>query len=756
MALSQTNRLLQVTTPLGEQPLVVTGFRGTETISRLFSFNLNLIAENSTTVDFDRLIGNPITLAITTPGNGGSTEWRYVNGICAAFSQGDRNQEFSSYFAEVVPKIWLLTHVAQSRVFQQLSVPDILKQVFQGYDCDYQLRGQYDPREYCVQYRETDFSFASRLMEDEGIYYFFVHSDGAHKMIIADTPQSHTDVPGLPQARYQMIEGGPRTGDHVWQWTKTQTIRASKYTLWDHHFQQPTQNLEAKQNILPSVQVGAVTHNLKDAVNSPLEIYDFPGGYAERHDGISPSGGEQPQRLQQLFEDNQRTVKLRMEAEAVRSLEIQGISTCANFVAGHKFSLERHFDAQGEYVLVSVVHEGSLGRPYRSGQGDAGLTYTNNFSCIPIQLPYRPQRETPVPFIAGVQNALVVGPAGKEIFIDKYGRVKVQFYWDRLGQKNENSSCWLRVGQSFAGKRWGASFWPRLGQEVLVAFVEGDPDQPVIVGSVYNAEQMPAYEGDGLDPKHQNDPNVSGVKTNSTLGGSGFNEIRFDDTKGNEELFFHAERDLDITTKNDSLAATYGNRHQIIGTNQDGQKSGSQFEEVYQDKNLTVNRNQIEQVGDSMQLLIGGIDSGQGHQDVVIKGTRKQSVGQDDNLQITGDRKEKVDGSQSLTVGMGRQEKVGMNHALEAGMAINLKGGMTVTIEGMELILKGAGGAISIGPTGVTIQGPLTMIEVPPIAALAGALGGSDPSPPDSPSQANPTKPTLADDSKSGQKSVRS
>jgi type VI secretion system secreted protein VgrG len=754
MALSQKNRLLQVTTPLGEEALVVTGFRGTESISRLFSFELDLIAENSTTVDFSQLVGKSITLAVATPGGGGSTEWRYVNGICGAFSEGDRNETFTGYRAEVVPKIWLLTHMSRSRIFQQKSVPDMLKAVFEGYDCDYQLRGTYEPREYCVQYRETDFNFASRLMEDEGIYYFFEHTKSGHKMVIADTPQSHTDVPGLTTARYQTIEGGPRKGDHIYQWRKTQAVRTAKYTLWDHNFQQPTQNLEANQNIVDTLQVGTVSHKLKDQVNAPLEIYEFPGGYAERFDGVSPSGGEQPSRLQKLFEDNKRTVNLRMQAEAVPALAIQGSSSCTNFVSGHKFTLDRHFDGQGAYVLVSVVHNGSLGTPYRSGQGDESFTYTNDFTCIPIALPYRPPRQTPVPFIAGVQNALVTGPSGKEIFIDKYGRVKVQFYWDREGKKDENSSSWIRVGQWFAGKRWGASFWPRLGQEVLVAFVEGDPDQPVIVGSVYNAEQMPPYEGDGLDSKHKNDPNVSGVKTNTTLGGAGFNEIRFDDTKDSEELFLHAQRDLDITTNNDSLARTYGNRHQIIGTEKDGQKSGSQFEEVYQDKNLTVNRNQIEQIGDSMQLLIGGIDSGQGNQDVVIKGTRKESIGQADNLQVTGDRKEKIGGSQSLTVGMNQQEKVGQNHALDAGMEIHLKAGMTVVIEaGMELTIKGAGGFVNIGPTGVTIQGTMVLINS---GGAAGSGSGSNPSSPDAAAEANPTKPTVADDSKSGQKSVRS
>lgn len=753
MPLSQTNRLFQVTSPLGTDLLVVTGFRGTENISQLFSFQLDLVAANSTTVDFRKLVGNEMTLSIGTPGPGGSGAWRYMNGICAAFSEGDRNMDFTQYTAEVVPKIWLLTHMARSRIFQQLSVPDILKKVFQGYDCDFQLRGTYDPREYCVQYRETDFSFASRLMEDEGIYYFFEHTKSRHTMVIADTPQSPTDVPGMTTVMYQMIEGGPRTGDHVLQWRKTQAIRAAKYTLWDHQFQQPTQNLEASQNILDSVQAGTVTHQLKGQANAPLELYDFPGGYAERYDGISPSGGEQPARLQKLFQDNKRTVAIRMEAEALPSLTVYGTSNCSNFMSGHKFTLDRHFDAQGQYVLVSVSHEASLEAPYRSGQGDPNLTYQNSFTCIPIKLPYRPARVTRVPFIAGVQNALVTGPAGKEIFTDKYGRVKVQFYWDREGKNDQNSSCWIRVGQQFAGKRWGASFWPRVGQEVLVAFLEGDPDQPVIVGSVYNAQQMPPYLGDGLDPEHKNDPNVSGIKTNTTLGGIGFNELRFDDTKDKQEIFLHAERDLDITTKNNSLAKTYGDHHQIIG-DQNNSQSGSQFEQVFQNKHLTVNKNQVEQIGDSMQLLIGGIGEGQGNQDIVIKGTRKESVGQNDNLQVTGDRKEKIGGGQSLTVGGDQQEKVTGSHGLDAGQEIHLKAGMTVIIEaGMQISLKGAGGFIDIGPSGVTIQGTMVLIN------SGGAAGtGSPVSPvsPDAPTQANPTKPTLADDSKTGQKSASS
>jgi type VI secretion system secreted protein VgrG len=749
---SQTNRALKVTTPLGPDALLVTESRGTEQLSHLFSFELELVADNATQVDFDNIIGKEITLEIAIVGPGGSDESRFINGICARFSEGDRNEQFTRYTAEVVPKVWLLTRLARSRIFQQKSVPDILKAVLQGFDCDYQLRGQYEPREYCVQYRETDFNFASRLMEEEGIFYFFKHSNGRHQMVIADTPQSHSDVPGLKTVNYDIVVGGSQRTDHVYRWEKSQALRASKYTLWDHTFEQPTQNLEAKENILDTVHAGTVEHHLKDQANTPLEIYDFPGGYAYRFDGVSPSGGDQPSRLQKIFDDNKRTVKLRMEAEARPSLTIQGSSACSNFVAGHKFSLDRHFDADGDYVLISITHDASIGDAFRTGP--AGFSYSNSFTCIPLQLPYRPESGTPKPFIAGFQSALVTGPSGKEIFTDKYGRVKVQFYWDREGKKDENSSCWIRVAQNFAGKRWGASFWPRLGQEVLVSFEEGDPDRPIIVGSVYNAEQMPPYLGDGLDTKHKNDPNVSGIKTNTTLGGVGFNEIRFDDTKDKEEVFLHAERNLEMTTKNDSLARTCGNRHQIIGSNKDGQKGGDQREMVYQDKHVKIHRNQVEQIGDSMQLLIGGIDSGQGNQDIVINGNRTESVGKDESLTISGNRKENIGANQSLTVGGSQQEKVGMKHALDAAQEIHLKSGMTVVIEaGLQLTLKVGGNFVDISPAGVSIQGTMVMINS---GGAAGSGSGSSPDSPQNPTKANPTEPDIADDSKSGQKSARS
>jgi type VI secretion system secreted protein VgrG len=556
MHYSQANRPLQVATPLEEDALLVTGFRGSEQLNNLFSFQVSLIAQNSTMIDFSKLIGNEITLSVATMGEAGATDWRYVNGICARFAQGNRNEEFTSYYAEVVPKVWLLTRQFRSRIFQQKSVPDILKEALKGFDCDFQLRGKYEPREYCVQYRETDFDFVSRLMEEEGIFYFFQHGKRDHKMIIADSFVTHSNVPGLTKARYEVVEGGTPKGDHIFEWRKVQELRAGRFSLWDHSFQQPTQNLEAKESILESVQAGTVTHRLKSQANEPLEIYDFPGAYAVRFDGIGPSGGEQPGRLQKILEDNKRTVKLRMEAEALQSLTVYGSSGCRNFVAGHKFTLDRHFDGNGDYVLLGVNHDASMVNHYRTGSNDAALTYSNIFTCIPFELPYRPPRRTPRPFVQGVQNALVTGPPGEEIFCDKYGRVKVQFYWDRAGKKDANSSCWLRVGTLWAGKGWGSINIPRIGQEVIVAFVEGNPDEPVIVGSVYNRDTMPTNK---LPDKKV----ICGLRSN-THKGKGYNEISMDDTAGQEKITIHAQHDMDTTVEHDQTNTVHGKMTETI------------------------------------------------------------------------------------------------------------------------------------------------------------------------------------------------
>ena len=680
---SQANRPLQVATPLSEDSLLVTGFRGSEQLSQPFSFQLSLIAENSTAIDFSKLIGNDITLRVATMGESEETEWRYINGICARFAQGNRNEEFTSFYAEVVPKVWLLTRQFRSRIFQQKSVPDILKEVLKGFDCDFQLNGKYEPREYCVQYRETDFDFASRLMEEEGIFYFFQHSKDAHKMIIADGSVAHLDVPGLTKVRYEVVEGGTPKGDHIFEWRKVQELRAGRFSLWDHCFQQPTQNLEAKDSILESVQAGTVSHRLKGQANDPLEIYDFPGAYAVRFDGINPSGGEQSDRLQKILEDNKRTVKLRMEAEALQSLTIHGSSGCRNFVAGHKFTLDRHFDGNGDYVLVGVTHDASMANPYRTGSNEGDLTYSNTFTCIPFQLPYRPPRRTPKPFVQGVQNALVTGPAGEEIFCDKYGRVKVQFYWDREGKKDANSSCWLRVGTLWAGKNWGSINIPRIGQEVIVAFVEGNPDEPVIVGSVYNRETMPTN-------KLPDTKVISGLRSN-TYKGKGYNEMSMDDTTGKEKITIHAQYDMDTTVDHDQTNTVHGKMTETID----------------KDTTIHITQGKLEhkvQTGTALYDVKGALtENYQTTQDTTVKGNITITSTSGDILVQTGPSKllMKNDGSIELS---------GVSIAIKGSAKVYVKGGEVVSEADTTHEISGAA-VKSTGSATNTVTGGVVMLN---------------------------------------------
>lgn len=747
MPITQDKRPLKVNTPLGKDAIFITSFSAREGISQLFQYYLELIAPNNSDVPFDRLLGQKVTVELATL----QDKSRFFNGIVSRFSQGQRDLDFTTYRAEIVPQFWLLTRKWESRIFQHISVPDILKKVLDGITTAFEIVGTFEKRDFCVQYRETDFNFASRLMEEEGIFYYFRHSSGEHKMVLTNNSAGLSDVPDQSTIVFDEIFGGRRPDLRVFSWSKVQEMRAGKYTLFDHCFEQPHSHLEASKTIQDSVQVGTVTHKLKVGGNDKLEIYDYPGEYAQRFDGIDKSGGEQPAELQKIFQDNQRTVDIRMQQEAVPSIEITGSSNCSQFMSGFTFTLDRHFNANGKYVLKTVMHTARMSNFASGGVGD--FQYSNSFTCVPAALPYRPARSTFRPVVQGTQTAVVVGPSGEEIFTDKYGRVKIQFHWDRDGKNDADSSCWVRVGQNWAGKRWGASFWPRIGQEVIVDFLEGDPDQPIIIGSVYNVDQMPPYLGEGLDPKHKNDNKVTGIKSNTTPGGEGYNEIRFDDTKDKEEVFLHAERNLEMTTKNDSLARTYGNRHQIIGNEKDGNKSGDQREMVYKDKHVKIHHNQIEQIGDSMQLLVGGIDSGEGNQDIVIKGTKKESIGKDDHLHVAGNRNEKIDGGQSLNVGGSQQEKIGMKHAVDAGQEIHIKSGMTIVIEaGLQLTLKVGGNFVDISPAGVSIVGTIVMINS---GGAAGSGSGSSPDSAQDPTEANPTEPDVADDSKSGQKSAR-
>lgn len=718
---SQANRSLSVSTPLGTDVLLLQRFSGEEAVSKLFRFELEMLAESTATVKFDSILGQGVTVTLVAPADGSK---RYFNGIVSRFSQGGRRPSaqggatFTVYRAEVVPKLWMLTRNQQSRIFQQIAVPDILKKVLTGLDVSYQLQGNYLPRDYCVQYRETDFAFASRLMEEEGIFYFFTHKDGSHQMVVADTPQSFPDVPGPTSLIYETFEGGTRTEDRVHRWEKSQAIRSGKYRLWDYCFELPGKNLEATKPTLDSVQVGTVNHKLKVGGNDRLEIYDYPGLYAQRFDGVDPGGGDRSSDVQHIFKDNERTVGIRMQEEAAAAILLEGESTCRQLAAGGKFSLTRHFDGDGPYVVTGVEHLASAGEAYTLGNADA--SYLNNFECIPAALPYRPERTIPRPRIDGTQTAVVVGNEGDEIFTDKYGRIKVQFPWDRQGKKNADSSCWIRVATPWAGKQWGIIHIPRVGHEVLIAFEEGDPDRPIVVGSVYNADLMPPYS------LAQN-MTQSGYLSRSTTQGetSNFNQLRFEDKKGSEEVYFHAEKDFnrvvenddtlkvgfDKKDKGDQTIQVFNNHSLSVGAGKTEAADGSQTITVFNNQNLTV--------GDAAA-------SGSSQTISIFKDRSVTLQTGNDTLTIQqGNRTVNIQmGNDNLTISMGNQTtQVSLgSSSTEAMQSITLKvGANSITIDQTGITLNGM--TINIqGQVQTQVQGAMVQISGDAMTQISGGI----------------------------------
>ena len=481
--------------PLGKDVLLFKGLTGEEGLSKLFEFEVLALAENKTKVPFDGLLGQKVTVKMKM---GLDETPCFLNGLCHRVRQGGRDDTFTTYRVGMVPEVWKLSKKARSRIFQQKTVPEILKTVLEGFEVSWELTATYEPRDFCVQYRESDLNFACRLMEEEGIWFCFKHEDGSHTMVVGDSATVHPDVPGETTVKYEELEGGMRDEERIFSWEKTQEIRSGKVTLWDHHFELPHKHLEAEEPIVATATAGTVTHKLRVGGNEDLELYDWPGEYAQRYDGVEPSGGEQPAEVQKVFKDNERTATLRMDEETYPGLVARGETNAKHLRSGHAFTLEKHFNADGGWVVLEAVYEALQTGDYRSGNDE--IQFVSSFTCIPEGVRFRPPRTTAKPIIAGTQSAVVVGPKGEEIFTDKYGRVKVQFHWDRDGKNDQKSSCWIRVAQLLAGRRWGASFWPRIGQEVVVAFEEGDPDQPIIVGVVYNSDQMPPYLGDGPGP----------------------------------------------------------------------------------------------------------------------------------------------------------------------------------------------------------------------------------------------------------------
>ncbi|MGO4378046.1 type VI secretion system tip protein TssI/VgrG [Pseudoduganella sp. RAF19] len=479
---------------------------GEETLGELFIYHLEM-QSSDVAIDFTSMVGQPVTASVALP----TGEWRHFSGRVARFVQTGGGPSNATYRAELRPWFWWLSLEVDARIFQHKSVPDIITGLFGefGYtDFRNSLTASYSPREYCVQYNESTFAFISRLMEEEGIFYYFEHTATGHTLVLVDGGQEYAACPGLTQAAYMGTGYSRDQMDLIFRCDAEQNAVPARYASGDFNFTTPAAPLAATAG-----------------GSSGGRVYEYPGGYEDNGAG-------------------QALATLRMQALNHNAKAIRGDSTCRAFTAGYRFMLIGHTraDLNADHVLRHVAYSVSHD------------SYSNSFFAFPLTVPFRPVRQTPKSRILGTQTATVVGKSGEEIWTDSYGRIKVQFHWDRLGKSDENSSCWVRVAQGWAGQGWGTFFLPRVGQEVIVSFLEGDPDRPLVTGSVYNATQTVPESLPGNQTR-------SVIRSQSSKGGGGSNELRFEDKKGSEEVYVHAQKDMNTVVKNnDSLLVEEGTR----------------------------------------------------------------------------------------------------------------------------------------------------------------------------------------------------
>lgn len=568
MLFTQLTRLAQINSPLGPNVLILSEMGGSEELGRPFDYELQLTSDDPA-IDLNQLLGKPMSLSLQLSGMAS----RHFHGIVARCSQSVDRGQFASYRVTLRPWLWLLTRTSDCRIFQHLSAPQIIKQVFRdlGFsDFEDALSRSYREREYCVQYRETSFDFVSRLMEEEGIYYFFRHEEARHVLVLADAYGAHQKAPGYESVPFYPPDGQHRERDHINDWHLAQEVQPGSLELNDYDFQRPSARIDVRSAMPRPHQAG------------DYPLYDYPGAYEQTQDGEHYART----RLESLQSLHER-VELRGNARGLGS--------------GHLFSLSgfSRQDQNREYLIVAARYYVVQER-LETGGGSGSAQFESNLSCIDAQQSYRPVSSTLRPLVKGPQTAVVVGPAGEEIWTDQYGRVKVHFHWDRHDQSNENSSCWIRVSQAWAGKNWGTMQIPRIGQEVIVSFLEGDPDRPIITGRVYNAEQAVPYDLPG-------NATQSGMKSRSSKGGSpaNFNEIRMEDKRGQEQLYVHAERNMDTVVEQNETLSVGASRVQTVGLLETITIGQDRIRAVRRDDMLMVGASKTDSVSTSYLIEVG-------------------------------------------------------------------------------------------------------------------------------------------------------
>lgn len=618
-------------------------------LGRLFQFEFELSSEKRDLKPED-LLGKTMMLGVEVAGN-----TRYFHGYINRFSSVRTEERYDVYHASVVPWLWFLTRVSDNRIFQNKTVPDIIKQVCKdnGFTdiSDSGLSRTYRTWEYCVQYRETAFNFISRLMEQEGIYYFFKHEQGKHTLMLADSSAAHSTAPGYDKVPYfPPANAAKRARDHLSSWSYSKQIMPNSYVISDYNFETPQADLKAK-----------LISTLPKAKGS-LEFYDYPAEHTAKAEGDG-------------------YVRARLEELDAEYEQFNGSGNVVGLSAGVQFTLQDYprADLNRKYLVVATDYRVDGGSQWSGSSAADAADVTCSIRSIDSERPYRAPRITPKPVVQGVQTAVVVGPSGEEIYPDKYGRVKVQFFWDRVGARNENSSCWVRVAHVWAGKQWGGFHIPRIQQEVVVQFLEGDPDRPIIIGAVYNADNMPPYT-------LPDNMTQSGIKSRSSKGGTteDFNEIRFEDKKDAEHIFMQAQRDMNVEVKHF--------RSMKIGIGKDV-KGG----EVTDTTAVTGARKVTVSENDTLEITKDHAVAVKGKQDTKVTGDQTLDVKGKQDVTVTGTQGVKVTGAvtyesvEKITLKVGSNSIVidntgitikGLKVSINADTQAELKGGAMVTVQG--------------------------------------------------------------------------
>jgi len=653
-----------------DSDLLLLEFNSDESFNALFQHRLTTLCKNND-LDLKSLLGTTITVKVQGHHLVGA---KYFHGHVMAISHRGWQGRHAKYEIELAPWFGFLDKTADCRTFQNLSVVDIATSIFDenGFS-DYRvnLSETYAPIEYCVQYRETDMNFINRLLEQEGIYYHFEQLEDKHILVLSDSPSAHEIIPGCMDIPFYPPGSVVRDEHFIESWSNTVSVGSGSYALNAFDFEKPRAGLDTNIAITQA-------HDHAD-----MEVYDYQNGYTERADGT-------------------RYAQLRMEQLHCATQTFSGISNCAYLHAGGLFNISKHpVDTNnGEYLLTKVYYYISTGM-FESGEQQS-VQMEIRFSCMPSQLQYRPPLYAQAPVISGHQTAIVVGPAGEEIWTDEYGRVKLHFHWDRYSLRDENSSCWVRVSQLWAGGNWGSVFTPRMGQEVIVDFIEGNPDKPLIVGRVYNADNMPPY----ALPENQNQ---SGIKTRSTKGGTveTFNELRFDDTLGSETLTIHAEKDQNISVENDES--------HLVGNDR--------TDEVVNDETITIGHDRTESVGNDeiIDVVNDRAQTVGNDENLTVNNNRTHTIATDETLSVGNNRvtdvvtddTTNIGANYTMTVGADEQRDIAANRTTSIGTAETLDVGKTVTIQaGDEIVFKAGSAQITLSKSGdISIKGANITVE---------------------------------------------